>query len=498
MQRAVFAVAALIVALCLLLPLGALAIEGAGADAAALLARAATWRLLGVTVATSAAVTALALAVGVPLGFLLARTDVIGRRALLVVHALPMFVPPFLLALGWFHLAAGGAASGWLFSRGGLVVVLALAFAPVVTTLTALGLDGIDPALTDAARIVARPGRVASRILVPIAAPSIALAALVVLALAFAELGVPMFLRVPAYPAAVFARLGGIDYAPGEAFVLVLPQLALALGLLAIERRWIGRRPDALLGVRRDQPVLPLGRWRVIASAGCATLVLAGIAPLLALAARARWSDVGMWAGDSVGHGLVDAALAATVMTACGVVLGRAAARRQRGGRIADGVMLLGFVAPAAVLGAGLIAVWSRPSTQLVYGTSAIIVIGYVARYAIVCARPIAIAIARSAPLEDAARVGGAGYLRRLVRIVVPLHGRAIAAAWLLGLVFCLRDLETAVLYYPPGMETLPVRIFTLEANGPPGAVAALATLHVAITAGVLALGLVALRRRAR
>jgi iron(III) transport system permease protein len=81
---------------------------------------------------------------------------------------------------------------------------------------------------------------------------------------------------------------------------------------------------------------------------------------------------------------------------------------------------------------------------------------------------------------------------------VIPIHGRAIAAAWLLAMVFCLRDLETAVLYYPPGGETLPVRIFTLEANGPPAAVAALAVLHVAITATVLALGLALLRRRSR
>jgi iron(III) transport system permease protein len=42
-------------------------------------------------------------------------------------------------------------------------------------------------------------------------------------------------------------------------------------------------------------------------------------------------------------------------------------------------------------------------------------------------------------------------------------------------------------LVYPPGGETLPVRIFTLEANGPEPSVAALALFHVALTAVVLA-----------
>jgi iron(III) transport system permease protein len=500
-EPVVAACAALIILACAVLPLGVLAAEGLSSGSFDVLARAAPWRLFAGTVLTSLAVTAAALAIGVPLGFAIARCDIVGRRAVLLVHALPMFVPPFLLALGWFHLLGhdgligGELTSRWLFARPGLVLVLALAFAPIVTALTALAVDGIDPALEDAARVASSPWRVATRVLLPIAGPSIALAGLIVFALAFSELGVPMFLRVSAYPAAVFARLGGIDYAPGEAFVLVLPQLAVAVALLAIERRWIARRRSDLLGVRRGARPLLL-RHRAAASAACWVVASIGIAPLAALACRARWRDVWMWAGDSVRHSVGDAAVAATIMVICGIVIGRALARRQRWARVLDGVMLFALVTPAAALGAGLIATWSRPSTQFVYSTSAIVVIGYIARYAIICARPIAASVARSNVLEEAARVGGAHYLRRLVRIVTPLHARAIAAAWLLGLVFCLRDLESVVLYYPPGMETLPVRIFTLEANGPPGTVAALATLHVAITMAVLALGLLALRRR--
>jgi iron(III) transport system permease protein len=113
--------------------------------------------------------------------------------------------------------------------------------------------------------------------------------------------------------------------------------------------------------------------------------------------------------------------------------------------------------------------------------------------------RPLALAFARgSARLEEAAMTAGAGYWRRLLRIVIPVHARAIGATWILCAVFCLRDLETAVVYYPPGRETLPVRIFTLEANGPQGTVATLALVHVAITALVLALGLAVLARRRR
>ena len=71
-----------------------------------------------------------------------------------------------------------------------------------------------------------------------------------------------------------------------------------------------------------------------------------------------------------------------------------------------------------------------------------------------------------------------------------------VAFAWLLTLVFCLRDLETAILFYPAGGEPLAVRIFTLEANGPPAVVAGLCVLHIVITAAALSLGMLLVRRR--
>ncbi len=84
--------------------------------------------------------------------------------------------------------------------------------------------------------------------------------------------------------------------------------------------------------------------------------------------------------------------------------------------------------------------------------------------------------------MEESAQVAGASWVRRIVRIVVPLSGRGLLAAWLLGYIFCLRDLGITMLVYPPGGDTLPVRTFTLMANGPPDLIAALCILMVAVT----------------
>jgi iron(III) transport system permease protein len=479
-------------------------------EALALLSGSGAGGLLVRSLSLATAATLLALALGVPLGVLVGRSDARGRSVAWLVHAFPAFLPPFLLALGWFHLfgrtgiAGSEATSRVLFSAPGVVLVLALAFAPIVTSLVVMGLQALDPSLEDAARVAAGPFRVATRILLPSAASAVALAGVVVFALAFSELGVPMFLRVDTFPAAVFARLGGVDYTPGDALALVLPLVPLALLLLAIERRLVGARPYAVLGLRSaEREALPLGRWRPLATSALWLVAALSVLPLAALAARALagrgFAAAGEWAGRAPSNSLLAAAFAATLIVAIGVVVGHSLARDGRVAALLDAAAVLTFVAPAALLGVALVGTWNRPGLQLVYGSAGILVAGYVARYGVLGVRSLAVLVAQAPRvLEDAAAVAGAGYVRRLVQIVAPLNARGIGLAWVLAFVFCLRDLETAVLYYPPGGEPLTVRIFTLEANGPEPLIAGLALLHVTITAAAVAVALLALRPRRR
>ncbi len=504
--------AGVVLATLTLLPLlslgGELATASALREVARALAAGRTWMLFLTSLALAGAVTALCLAIGVPLGLLLGRADLPFRSLALWLHAFPLFLPPFILALGWSRLAGRGgmlgsdAAAALLFSPAGVVAVVALALVPVVTALVAVALQAVDPSLEEAALLSGGPRRTATRILLPLIRPALALAAVIVFSLAFSELGVPMFLRVRVYPAVVFTRLGGVDYAPGEAFALALPLAVLALAILAFERRAAGGRSFAVLGARtREVPAFPLGAWRPVATAFVAAVALGPLAPVLALLADAArgggFATLSRWIGASAWNGLLDALVAATATLAIAILVGHAAARRRRGGVALDALAVLAFVMPAAVLGVGVVATWNRPSLRAVYGTSAIVAIALAARYAAVAVRTAAVTFSQgSEHLEEAAAVSGARFLRRLGRILLPIHARGLAAAWLLSVVFCLRDLETAILLYPAGREPLTVRIFTLEANGPPAVVAALSIVQVAITAALLAAGAAVLLRR--
>ncbi len=499
-ERATFAVAATPLLLLTLLPLGSLGadlLDVTGQGLAAFFGSWPAWRLLLVTLGLSTAVTAGALALGIPVGLLVAQTDAPGRRAAFALHALCALLPPFLLAFGWFHVfgtqgwLGSPATSRWLFSALGVVATLSLGFSPIACALTALATRRIDPALVHAARSVGSPAVVVAQIVVPLAWPAIALAALIVFALATSEVGVPMFLRVRTYPAAVLTRLAGFDYQPGEAAALSLPLIAMGGLLLWTERRLSARAAFHLWGASHREPHFALGRFRWLAGGALWAFVLLTLVPVLAHAAAAGpegFLRAQRWLGSSVGTSLASSAVSATLLVALGLVLGHALAAGRRPARALDGISVAAFLAPSAVLGAGLIGAFNRAQTHSLYTGLGILVVGLCARYAALAVRAVAAVFGSSSPrYERAAAAAGAGYLRRLGALLVPMHARSLASVWLLVFALCARDLDAVISVRPAGLTPLPVRIFTLEANGPPEVVAALSCLQVVVTGGTLA-----------
>jgi iron(III) transport system permease protein len=84
--------------------------------------------------------------------------------------------------------------------------------------------------------------------------------------------------------------------------------------------------------------------------------------------------------------------------------------------------------------------------------------------------------------MEEAAQVIGVSWTKRITGIVMPLVKTDLGVAWLVAYIFCLRDMGISMLVYPPGMDPLTVRIFTLMANGEPAMIAALCVLLVVVS----------------
>jgi iron(III) transport system permease protein len=439
---------------------------------------------------------------GVSLGLLLGKTDLPFRRTLAVLLSIPLLLPPYILAVCWFNLLAAdgvlmhlipgralGLLSDWLFGLPGCLWVLVSAFMPVVMILTLFYLRAVNPRLEEAGRLIARWPATLRHVTLPTILPGIVFAGVLVFLLALGEVGAPMFLRYPVFPVETLIQFSAF-YDFGAAAAAASPLLAVTLLVLAFERRYLREKTYRLRPTTpgRRMLVIPLGRRRVPALLAVSLLATAIVVlPLLALVVSSlspfAYAEAWSKAAHSLWRSLVFAAVGATLLTVFGFLCGYLIHHRSfRLWRAVDTLTLLLFTLPGTVIGVGLIALWNRPATGFLYASAGMVILAYLAQYTALTSR-ITLATLGNVPqsLEEAAQMTGAPWLARMTCVVLPAALPGVVAAWLTGFIFCLRDLGASMLVYPAGQDTLPVRIYTMMANGAPSLISALCVMLVAV-----------------
>jgi iron(III) transport system permease protein len=497
-RTAVIGAAGVVFAIACLLPLGYLvttsltALSGA---AAALLLDARQWTLLANTALLGAGAAALSTIIGVPLGITLARVPLRRKNAIRIVLAAPMLLPPYLVGLAWIYLWAGllrafvdrDVVTSWIYSLPAAIVVLSLVFYPLSMLASEIGLRQIDGRLEEAALLAGPRRLVLRRITLPLAAPMIAAAALVVFVLAVSEFGVPGLLQVRVYTTEVFTAFAAL-YDFSRALVLALPLLAVCAIVGAAAAQLLGGRMLAARRLTGNHPLL-FDEWRrggpVIVTVVTVVAVVLPIAVLAHEASSIRSLRVALaGSGEAIANSLMLSALGATVVSAVAMALGYARARaRGRGAHVVDILFVVLFAVPSTIVGVALIGLWNRPGAWgAIYGTDAMFILAYLARFVTVAALILAAAV-RYVPIshEEAAAVAGIGWSRTMWRIVLPQARLGIAAAWIVVFVLSFGELGASVLIAPPGESTLPIRIYTIIANAPPAQVAVLALLQALV-----------------
>jgi iron(III) transport system permease protein len=514
-RTVVIGTAVVIFAICCILPVAYLfttSLTGIHAAAATLLLDARQRTLFYNTTLLAVGVAALSTAIGAPLGITLARVPIKRKGAIRVGLAAPMLLPPYVVALAWIYLATTSGfltvlvdrdvMTSWTYSLPAAILVLSLVFYPLSMLASEVALRQIDGRLEEAALVVASPRRVLRRITLPLAAPSIAAAALVIFVLAVSEFGVPSLLRVRVYTTEVFTAFAAL-YDFSRAIVLAVPLLVLCAAVGAIAARLLADRIVSGPRLTGSHPPL-FDRWRRAAQLAVAVVFVVTVAlPVVVLVREAlnvRSVSASLaGASEAIANSLILSAIGATLAVAVAAGLGYARGRaRERLARHVDTLFVVLFAVPSTIVGVGLIGLWNRPGVfGTVYGTDAMFVLAHLARFVPVAALILSTAV-RYVPIshEEAAAAAGAGWLRTMYRIVLPQLRLALAAAWIVVFVLSFGELGASVLIAPPGESTLPIRIYTIIANTPPAQVAALALLQavVALTP-LMILGAFASRR---
>lgn len=457
------------------------------------------WRLLGRS-HLLALLTALGAAVlGIPLGVLLGKTDLPCRRVFTFLFTVPLLLPPYILAVAWAGLLgregwlgrflgseAVASVSAWLFGLPGCVWVLTTVFLPVVMLVTIAFLHSVHPHLEEAGRLAARWPQVLSGITLPIVARGIGVGVLLTFLLALGEFTVPMYLRYDVFPVESLTLFSAF-YDFSAATAAALPLALVTLAVLSIERLGV-RAPTILTAPAGGMLRIPLGVvrpwWLALTALVCLVFVALPLGVLVLEASPEALVEASMRTVDALLRSLLYGALGATALVVFGFFVGYLLhARSLPFSGIVDFFTLFLLVLPSFVIGIGLIGLWNRPATAWLYASPAIVLLGYMAQYLALTSRITIAALAQIPPsLDQAATLTGAGWFRRLACIIIPLTGRGLLVAWLVGYIFCLRDTGITMLVYPPGQDTFPVRLFTLMANSPFERVAALCVVLIAAT----------------
>src|SRR5690606_17111463 len=234
----------------------------------------------------------LALLIGVPLAWVLARLDFPGRTLLLRALMLPFVVPTLVAALGVLALAGPRGLLGidasdtpWLLLYGNLFFNLCL-----VVRAAAEGFEHVSATRVAAARTLgASPWRAFLRVEWPELRPWLASAGCLVFLYCLSGFGLALVLGGPRWATAeveIYTLLAH-ELALGQAGVLAVWMLlfngAVALAYAAIEQRLAA--PARSVPMPR-RPVRGAAEWLALLGALAALAVFAA-APLLALLARA-------------------------------------------------------------------------------------------------------------------------------------------------------------------------------------------------------------------
>jgi iron(III) transport system permease protein len=473
----------------------------------------------------------LSIALGVPLAWATARSDMPLRKTVHALVALSYITPPYLTALAYIILMgpdAGhfnrllrwslglGTAPFNIFTMSGVIFVIGIHVFAFTYFLTYTALQSVDASLEESAQVLGA-GRwaVIRRINLPLVAPAITGGALLAAVDSLALFGPQAILGTPAgivfLPTRIYGTIGGYPPRWGEAAALSLVLVLLTVIGLAIQRGYLERRSYITVGGRGVRTRrTDLGNWRWLLLAFCLAVVFfSAIAPIgvLTLTAFSKsWIDPPALANLTLSHfnaalfddqiaarGILNSFRLATAAALIAVLVGAAIAyldvrTELRGRRLLDYLAILPLGLPGTVIAVGILLAFIRPPFSI-YGTIWILLVAYVARFIPLATRSVNATFRQIDPsLEEAARITGARWLTAIRRILVPLSRPGLLVAFILVFIPAFGELSATILLYTGGTETIAVAIYRLNDLGQLEVVSALAvfTIGVILTLALL------------
>ncbi|MGN7751120.1 ABC transporter permease [Sinorhizobium sp. 22678] len=468
------------------------------------------WRPLFNTLSVAVGAISLSLLIGTVLAWLISRTDMFGRRWFATALIVPYMLPAWTFALAWttlFKNRTVGGQPGWLeamgltppdwlaYGRIPITIILALHYTPFVILLFGSALRRFDSQLEDSARILgAGRHQVALQIILPLMRPALLSSMVLIFAKCLGEFGVPYVLGLPVkfevlstslFRSIASRQTGVAGVIAGSIMLIGIITLWIDARLVREARRFVTIGSKGSMN-RQSR----LGRMRLPAAGFAATVFLLSVGlPLLTLLLStimkipARFTldnfTLDYWIGrdldtialktgillspdlwDAAKNTLTIVGLASVTSGILGLLVGYVVIRtpvrllsvylRQ--------VTFLPYLVPGIAFAAAYLSLFAVPRGPLpaLYGTVIILILALIADQMPYASRAGISAMTQlGKDPEEAAQVAGAGWLRRMISIVIPIQKGSLVTGVLLPFISGIKGLSLFVILAVPSTDVL-------------------------------------------
>lgn len=471
----------------------------------------------------------LATLLGGSIAWIVTRTDA-PLRGLGYFTAFASFGTPFILyTIGWLLLLGkAGPINYWLkvildqpgpvinvYSLFGMILIESLLWSPFVFLMLAAAFRSMDPSLEEAsAACGARVWQTMRRVSLRLMLPALFSVMLLIFIRSFESFEIPALVGLPGdvrvLTTAIFLDAQKLPprYGSAGAFsVLLMIVVACALYFYFRVTRE-GDRFHTITGKGYRPALIPLGRWRYLASCGLLvySLVLLVLPFLIILWASflpfymqpsfeglSKFTLKNYYTAihfpkitDSIknsillGLGSASAVMALTLLASWLLVR-----TKMRGRWLLDLLTTLPLLFPGIVMGLAILRFYLFVPIP-VYGTLWILLIAFVTRYI-----PYGIRYTHSGllqlhkELEEAAYTAGASWTNCMRRIILPLVTPSFLGGWIFIFLLSAKELSMSVLLVSPQTPVVSVAIFELWENAQVGELAAFGVIWTVILVSI-------------
>lgn len=451
------------------------------------------------TLITASCTTILGVAIAFPFAFLVGRTNLYGKKLFRTLFVISYMVPPYVGAMAWARLLnpnAGiintllkgifnlQAAPFNIYSMGGVIWVLSCFYYPYAFITISRAMEKMDPSLEEAARISgASPLHILRTITVPMMMPSIIAAALLVFIAAASAFGIPAIVGAPGHIYTATTRIidfvhlgterGLTDATTLAVFLMVIANVILYCSTFLLR----GKQYITMSGKSTRPVIIDLGRWRIPLT--CFVIlftVIVIIIPFASVMATSvtvnmgkpfTFSNMSLKAWSKIFHrasilqSMKNSFVSAFTAASAGMIISCTMAyllerTRVKGRRIPDFLITIGSGTPSVVIALALIITMSGKFGINIYNTLSIMIIAYMIKYMLMGMRPVVSAMGQvHSSLEEAAQISGAGWLRMLKDVSIPLIGASVVAGFFLIFMPSFYELTMSNLLYSAKTKTI-------------------------------------------